>query len=82
LKQMGKIAKLKPLSSSGNFLLVCSDGIPAQDVYKSLLADGIMVRWFNQPPLDRYLRITIGTPDQNSALLTSLGGIMHAGGER
>jgi len=33
----------------------------------------VIVRHFKQPRIEQFLRITIGTPEQNQALLAALG---------
>jgi histidinol-phosphate aminotransferase len=38
-------------------------------MYQSLKAMGILVRHFDQPGLKEYIRITIGTSQENNALL-------------
>jgi histidinol-phosphate aminotransferase len=48
----------------------------AADVYEALKARGILVRYFNQPRLDDKLRITVGTDEQNAALIAALGEIV------
>jgi histidinol-phosphate aminotransferase len=64
--------------SQSNFLLAC---VPHGDqqgdrrasaIYKGLKKRGILVRYFDQPRLRDKLRITIGTPEENSALLAKL----------
>jgi len=61
--------------SQSNFLLA---GVPdefaggARAVYNALKQRGIFVRYFDQPRLRDKLRVTIGTPDQNHALLAAL----------
>jgi histidinol-phosphate aminotransferase len=67
---------LDPLPSDTNFLLVRVSGLPASKVFAALLDRGIMVRWFQRPPLHDYLRITTGTPQQNDALLAACAEIM------
>lgn len=70
---------LKAPPSESNFVLAA---VPetlaggANAVYQTLKARGILVRWFNADRLRDKLRITIGTPDENNALLTALRG-MH-----
>jgi histidinol-phosphate aminotransferase len=32
----------------------------------------VIVRHFNKPRIDQFLRITIGTPEENAALLSAL----------
>ena len=39
---------------------------------------GIIVRHFNRPRIDNYLRITTGSDEQNSALLAALAEIVAA----
>lgn len=71
----GELAALGLASppSQSNFLLVT---VPpphrAQALYEGLKRKGILVRWFAQPRLDDKLRITIGTQEQNTRLLTAL----------
>jgi histidinol-phosphate aminotransferase len=57
--------------SAGNFILADfqSDPMP---VYEALLQAGIIIRPVGNYGLHNHLRITIGTPDQNRALLAAL----------
>ncbi|MCC6680962.1 MAG: histidinol-phosphate transaminase [Phycisphaeraceae bacterium] len=59
--------------SETNFLLAQPpDGIEAESLYQSLREKAIFVRYFRQPRLTDKLRITIGTPQQNDALIAAL----------
>jgi histidinol-phosphate aminotransferase len=60
--------------SQANFVLARPPGGEAEGVYEALKARGILVRYFNQPRLDDKLRITVGTDEQNAALLAALKG--------
>ena len=40
----------------------------AKDIYEALRQNSIFVRYFNQPRIDNYLRITIGTDEEMDAL--------------
>ncbi len=60
------------LPSQSNFLLAAITQPPAEQLYESLKARRILVRYFKQPRLDDSLRITVGTPEQNDALLGAL----------
>jgi histidinol-phosphate aminotransferase len=51
----------KTLPSSSNFIFASSDKIPAETLYLALKKQGVLVRYFNKPRIDNYLRITIGT---------------------
>lgn len=57
--------------SQSNFLLA----VPPRDargVYEALMAKGVLVRYFDQDTLEDKLRITIGTTEENNALLAAL----------
>ena len=59
--------------SFSNFVLAqVPAGVNAQDVYQQLKKGNILVRYFNLPGLTDKLRITIGTAEQNAALLAML----------
>ena len=61
----------------GNFLLVRFDA--AEDVYRRLLAVGIVVRDLRTwPRLGDALRITIGTTEQNNAVIAALSSLEAA----
>jgi histidinol-phosphate aminotransferase len=64
-------------ASGSNFLLAsCPPGRPAAPmVYESLKARGILVRYFDQDRLRDKLRITVGTPEQNDALLAGIDAV-------
>ncbi|MEO0408355.1 MAG: histidinol-phosphate transaminase, partial [Cyanobacteria bacterium P01_A01_bin.135] len=58
--------------SHGNFLWVTPPSDNAEALYLELKTQGLLVRYFKQPGLDRNLRITVGTPEQNARLLSLL----------
>ncbi len=60
--------------SDCNFILAKprENGPGAMETYESLKRDGIFVRYFDQDRLEDKLRITLGTPEQNDALLRAL----------
>jgi len=60
------------LPSQANFLLATATRPGARELYESLKARRILVRYFNSPRIDDKLRITVGTPEQNNALITAL----------
>ncbi|HEX7010032.1 MAG TPA: histidinol-phosphate transaminase [Phycisphaeraceae bacterium] len=63
--------------SQTNFLLAAPppSGPDARSLYESLKARGIFVRYFDQDRLRDKLRITIGTPEQNDALIEALAAL-------
>jgi histidinol-phosphate aminotransferase len=60
--------------SQSNFVL--AHHADARGLYESLKARRIYVRYFDQDPLRDRLRITIGTPAQNDALLGALRSLL------
>jgi len=61
------------LESHGNFLLATPPKGNAEQIYLKLKEAGILVRYFNQLGLADKLRITVGTDNQNQALINALG---------
>lgn len=59
-------------ASETNFLLASVPGGDARALYRTLAEAGIYVRWFDQDRLRDKLRISIGTPQENDALLAAL----------
>lgn len=64
------------LDSKTNFVFAAHNEKSGEELYKGLKANGVLVRFFNKPRLDRYLRITIGTREQMDALLAALDKIL------
>ncbi len=64
------------LPSSANFLFARHPGHDAAELAAALRGQGVIVRHFKQSRIDQYLRITVGAPEQNQALLEALAGIL------
>lgn len=60
------------LPSATNFVLASPPKKNAKKVYTGLKEQGILVRYFDQPELSDKVRITIGTPEENNALLDGI----------
>jgi histidinol-phosphate aminotransferase len=58
--------------SSTNFILTRVPGGSAARVYQALKDKGILVRYYDLPRLSDKLRITIGTEQQNTALIRAI----------
>ena len=66
------------LPSHANFILAgCPDG-RGRDAYLGLKAQGILVRYFDKPGLADKIRITIGTSQENNALIGGVKGLSAA----
>ena len=60
------------LPSAANFVLARHPGHDAAELAAGLRAQRVIVRHFRQPRIEQFLRITVGTPEQNQALLLAL----------
>ena len=72
--------KLRQVPSVGNFVLV-DFGRPAAAIYEALLRKSVIVRPVDNYALPDCLRISIGTPDENTRLLTALTEVLTECGE-
>ena len=60
------------LPSKANFVFARHQSKAGEALARALREQGIIVRHFNKPRIDQFLRITIGTPEQNDALIGAL----------
>jgi histidinol-phosphate aminotransferase len=70
-------AQLKELGftctdSKSNFIFASSDRIPASVLATKLREKGILIRYFNKPKIDNYLRITVGSAEDMQTLVDSI----------
>ncbi len=64
------------LPSAANFVFARHRSAAAEQLYLQLKQKGVLVRYFNKPRIDNYLRITVGTDEQTEALISSLREIL------
>ncbi len=69
------------LDSKANFLFVSHPNFRADMLFHALKQRGILVRYFNQPQIDNYLRISIGTDAEMAALCFALEKILETEGQ-
>jgi len=62
--------------SQANFILARPPKGDARYLYLELRDRGILVRYWDRPGLDDKIRITVGTEEENQALLAALGGLI------
>lgn len=63
--------------SKANFIFVSHPKINAKLIFESLRERGILVRHFNKPRIDNYLRISIGTDKEMDFLIENLKEIIQ-----
>ena len=87
LRALAELPGITPLPSRANFILFRVDPGPAaacgstrptaQEVQERLRSRGIAVRYFPwEPALAGYLRVTVGTEEENAAFLAALAAIL------
>lgn len=62
------------LPSSSNFIFTTNKSIDARALFEYLRSKNIIVRYFDKPRINQYLRITIGTQEQMEALIKAIRG--------
>ena len=65
------------LDSRANFVFASTERINGGKLYKELKKNGILVRHFDAPRIENWLRITIGTPEQMQALMDAVDKILE-----
>jgi histidinol-phosphate aminotransferase len=80
LRELPTTKLLRPYPTRGNFVLCDVVGIDARELRDRLAGSGIMVHYSGAPLLRHRLRISVGRPDQNDALLTTLREIASEAG--
>ncbi len=72
LKDLG----FKVIPSKANFIFVSHPNYPAKELYLKLKNNGILVRHFDLPRINNYIRITIGQKGQLDTLIANLKTIL------
>jgi histidinol-phosphate aminotransferase len=62
----------KVLPSKANFIFASHPSHDAGQLAQQLREQGIIVRYFNKPRINQFLRITVGTDEQNERLVKTL----------
>ncbi|NLK94122.1 MAG: histidinol-phosphate transaminase [Clostridiales bacterium] len=75
IKELEKL-NFKVLDSKANFIFVTHKNVKADYLYSTLKDQGILVRYFNKPRINNYLRITIGTDSEMETLIEKLQSIL------
>lgn len=50
--------------SKSNFIFATHKEVKAKDIFEKLKVKGVLVRYFNKPKIDNYLRISIGSEEE------------------
>ena len=52
------------IDSTANFIFISHNKIPAEQIFQKLRENNVLVRYFNKPRIDNFLRVTIGTDEE------------------
>ena len=74
-EQLGTLG-FEVLPSAANFVLARHPQRDAAELASGLREQRVIVRHFQQARVEQFLRITVGTPEQNQALLEALGNLL------
>lgn len=66
------------LPSKANFVFTRHPDHKGEALAKGLREQGVIVRHFNKPRISEFLRITVGTVEQNDALIVALKGLVRS----
>lgn len=70
--ELKKLKWLRPFPSRANFILCSVLKGKASELHQKLQNKGILVRYFDQPLLRNYIRISVGKPEHTDALIKVL----------
>ena len=65
------------LPSQANFVFASHERVPARILFRRLREEGVLVRYFDKPRIDDFLRITIGTDAEMEILTATLKRILE-----
>ena len=74
--RLAEFRKLKPWPSEANFILCSVVDHDAESIYRQLKRQGILIRYFNNPLLKNYIRISVGKPEHTDAVVAALNDIL------
>ena len=68
----------KVIPSQANFIFISSEQCPAGVLFQRLREKGILVRYFNKPKIDNFIRVTIGTDAEMDRFLEVIKAVAGA----
>ena len=71
-EELKKIEWLKPYPSRANFILCSVLKGSASELHQKLQDRGVLVRYFDQPLLRAFIRVSVGKPEHTDALIRAL----------
>ena len=74
-KVSSKLSKLGfyIVPSKSNFIFISHSSVKAEDLFIRLKEEAILVRYFKQPRIDNFLRVSIGNDEEMDAFIKAVG---------
>jgi histidinol-phosphate aminotransferase len=63
------------IPSQANFIFISSKQCPGHVLFQRLRGKGILVRYFDKPKIDNFIRVTIGTDEEMDCFLEEIKSI-------
>jgi histidinol-phosphate aminotransferase len=60
------------IPSQANFIFISNESCPARELFRQLREGGILVRYFDKPKIDNFIRVTIGTDQEMDCFLEAI----------
>ncbi len=79
-EKLRQISFLHVYESEANFILCRVEGLAMETIREAMEARGIILRYYEKPRLRDHMRITVGTPMQDEAVVLVLRGLEREGG--
>ncbi len=70
-KQMNNMKEIEVLETITNFITF-KTALSADEIHQQLIKQGVLIRNISGPGLENYLRVSVGTDDENKTFLESL----------
>lgn len=81
LEELQRISFLRVYESEANFVLCRVEGRAVEAIREAMEDRGIILRYYEKPRLEDHIRITVGTPMQDRAVLLVLQDMEREGGD-
>jgi histidinol-phosphate aminotransferase len=65
------------IPSQANFVFISNPQCPGRLLFQQLREKGILVRYFDKPKIDNFLRVTIGTDEEMDRFLAAIASIIQ-----
>ncbi|AFS79852.1 histidinol-phosphate aminotransferase HisC [Gottschalkia acidurici 9a] len=66
------------IESKANFVFISHSSVNAEELFIKLKEKGILVRYFNSPRIDNFLRVSIGTDEEMDAFVKGVKEILNS----